>query len=223
MPIAGNSKCVVQTGGLQKIIPSPRGGVVFFALFVINWNEKEVDICCGLSFIVIWKVCDGMSDNNKLTTGILILAAGIVILLGKLGVFSFLGKALWPLILLVPGIIFHLWHFWRKGPSELLLPGGILVVYSILFFIANFWGWHTFKYTWPGLILGIAVGLYEYEYFSKMRQSGVLLAAVILAAVSVICFGFTLFSLALIYVVAIVLIAVGTWLIAARGKTRRNW
>ncbi|MEF2964699.1 hypothetical protein V3851_02565 [Paenibacillus sp. M1] len=164
-----------------------------------------------------------MSDNNKLTTGIVILAAGIIILLGKLGVFSFLGKALWPLLLLIPGIVFHLWHFWRKGPSELLLPGGILVVYSILFFIANFWGWSTFKYTWPGLILGIAIGLYEYERFSPTRQNGVLITAGILGAVSVILFGITLFSHAVIYLLAAALIIGGIWLIAARGKTRRGW
>ncbi|RCX22798.1 hypothetical protein DFP94_101383 [Fontibacillus phaseoli] len=164
-----------------------------------------------------------MSDNNKLMTGILILAAGIIILLGKLGVFSFLGKALWPLLLLIPGIIFHLWHFWRKGPSELLLPGGILMVYGILFIIANIGGWSTLKYTWPGFILGIAVGLYEYEFFSPVRQKGVLIAAVILGAVSVVLLGVTLFSLALIYLVAAVLIIGGIWLIAARGKSRRGW
>lgn len=164
-----------------------------------------------------------MSDNNKLMTGILILAAGIIILLGKLGVFSFLGKALWPLLLLIPGIVFHLWHFWRKGPSELLLPGGILTVYGVLFIIANIWGWSTLKYTWPGFILGIAVGLYEYEFFSSVRQNGVMIAAVIVGAVSIILFGITLFSLALIYLIAIALIIGGVWLIAARGKTRRSW
>lgn len=164
-----------------------------------------------------------MSDNNKLTTGILILAAGIIILFGKLGVFSFLGKALWPLLLLIPGILLHLWHFWRRGPYELLLPGGILIVYSILFFIANFWGWHTLKYTWPGLILGIAVGLYEYERFAPIRQNGVMITAVILGVLSVVLFGITLFSFALIYVLAAGLIIAGIWLIAARGKTRGNW
>lgn len=164
-----------------------------------------------------------MSDNNKLTTGILILAAGVFILLGKLGVFSFLGKTLWPLILLIPGIVLHLWYFWRKGPAELLLPGGILTVYSILFFIVNFWGWHTFTYTWPGLLLGIAIGLYEYDYFSTVRSNGVLIAAVILGIISIVLFGFTLFSLALIYVVAGALIIGGAWLIMGRGKSRRSW
>ncbi|GJM72425.1 hypothetical protein HMSSN036_46410 [Paenibacillus macerans] len=141
-----------------------------------------------------------MSDNNKLMTGILILAAGIVILLGKLGFFSFLGRAFWPLLLLIPGIVLHLWHFWRKGPSELLLPGAILVVYSIVFFIGIIGGWGTLKYTWPLFFLGIAVGLFEYDYFSPRRQSGMFIAALIIGAISVILLGWTLFSLSLIYV-----------------------
>ncbi|RRJ66689.1 hypothetical protein EHV15_29985 [Paenibacillus oralis] len=166
-----------------------------------------------------------MSDNNKLMTGILILAAGIVILLGKLGFFSFLGRAFWPLLLLIPGILLHLWHFWRKGPSELLLPGAILVVYSIVFFIGIIGGWDTLKYTWPLFFLGIAVGLFEYDYFSPRRQNGMFIAALIIGAISVILLGWTLFSLSLIYVLAILLIIGGIWLIVVRGrgKNRSIW
>ncbi|MGG6309899.1 hypothetical protein [Paenibacillus macerans] len=164
-----------------------------------------------------------MSDNNKLMTGVLILAAGIIILLGKLGFFSFLGKALWPLLLLIPGIVLHLWHFWRKGPSELLLPGAILVVYSIVFFIGIIGGWQTLKYTWPVFFLGIAIGLFEYDFFSPQRQGGFLIAALILGAISVILLGWTLFSLSIVYILAVLLIIGGIWLIATRGNRRRSW
>ncbi|GAA0411930.1 hypothetical protein [Paenibacillus motobuensis] len=164
-----------------------------------------------------------MSDNNKLTTGILILSAGIVILLGKLGVFSFLGKALWPLLLLIPGILLHMWYFWRKGPVELLVPGGILVVYSIIFFIGNFGGWQTLKYTWPAFLLGIAVGLFEYGYISPQRQQGVLAAALIVGILSVVLLGWTLFTWSIVYLLAIILIIAGIVLILMRGKTRRGW
>jgi len=164
-----------------------------------------------------------MSDNNKLTTGILILSAGIIILLGKLGVFSFLGKALWPLLLLIPGILLHLWYFWRRGPVELLVPGGILVVYSIIFFIGNFGGWQTLKYTWPAFLLGIAVGLFEYDYCSPQRQQGVLLAALIVGVLSLVLLGWTLFTWSVIYLLAIILIIAGIVMIFTRGKTRRGW
>lgn len=166
-----------------------------------------------------------MSDNSKLTTGILILAAGIIILLGKLGVFSFLGRTFWPLLLLIPGLLLHLLYFWRKGPAEVLVPGAMLVLYSLMFFIALIWGWQTMKHLWPGFILGIAAGLYEYLLLSGTRYKGLWLVTLILTAVSLILFSFTLFYMASIYLLAVLMIAAGIWLIATRGRgnARRSW
>lgn len=164
-----------------------------------------------------------MSDNNKLTTGIFILVAGIVILLGKWGVFSFLLKTLWPLLLLIPGIILHLWHFYRKGSAELLLPGGIMVVYSIIFFIGIIGGWGTLKYIWPGFLLGIAIGLFEYDRFGTRHQPGVLAGAIILGVVSLVLLSLLLFSWSVIYLLAILLIIVGIYLIVSRRNTHRRW
>lgn len=153
------------------------------------------------------------------------MAAGIIILLGKLGVFGFLGRTFWPLLFLVPGVIFHLLFFWRKGPAELLVPGAILVLYSVMFFIAIIGGWQTMKYIWPGFLLGIAAGLYEYLLLSRNRHNGLWIITLILAVISLVLFGFTLFSLTFIYLLAIVMIIAGIWLIAARGRggTHRSW
>ena len=51
------------------------------------------------------------------------------------------------------------------------------------------------------------------------------IAALIIGAISVILLGWTLFSLSLIYVLAILLIIGGIWLIVARGrgKNRSIW
>ncbi|WP_433946117.1 hypothetical protein [Paenibacillus sp. SN-8-1] len=164
-----------------------------------------------------------MSENNKLVTGIFILAAGIVILLGKLGVFSFLGFTLWPLIFLVPGILLHLLFFARRGSAVLLVPGGILTVYGILFFILNFSGSGVLAYIWPLFILGIAIGLFEYDMLAFPRPAGVFLIAVILTAVTAVIYGITLLSISIIYLLALLLIAGGVWLIVARGRSRRGW
>lgn len=61
-----------------------------------------------------------MSSKNDMKLGVFIAAAGLVILLGKLGVFGFLGRALWPLIILVPGLFLHV----------LFSPAGLLHLYS---------------------------------------------------------------------------------------------
>ncbi|MNJ52471.1 hypothetical protein D3C77_478070 [compost metagenome] len=164
-----------------------------------------------------------MSDNNKLTTGILILAAGVIIFLGKLGVFSFLGRAFWPLLILIPGIVLHLLYFWGKAPAELLLPGGILTVYSIIFFIANFWGWDTLGYTWPLFILGVSVGLFELDGASSRRNSLLFTGAIVLGVVSLFALLWSMFSLPFMYLVAACLIIVGIIMILGKGRRRRSW
>ncbi|USB34477.1 hypothetical protein [Paenibacillus sp. YPG26] len=164
-----------------------------------------------------------MSENNKLVTGIFILAAGIVILLGKWGVFSFLGFTLWPLIFLVPGILLHLLFFTGRSSAVLLVPGGTLTVYGILFFILNFSASGMLAHLWPLFILGIAVGLFEYDMLAFPRPAGVFLIAVVLTAITVVIYGITLLSISIIYLFALLLIVGGVWLIVARGKSRRGW
>ena len=59
-----------------------------------------------------------MKMRNERAIGIFIVAAGIIILLGKLGVFGFIGRHFWPLLLLLPEL--------RYTPcimQELLLRG----------------------------------------------------------------------------------------------------
>lgn len=163
-----------------------------------------------------------MSDN-KLTTGIFILGAGIFILLGKWGVFNFLGSTLWPLLILIPGILLHIYYFSTKRSPEVVIPAGILTVYGIVFLIANIWGIGVLAHLWPAFILGIALGLYEYDLFATPRPQGVFLVSLILTVVSLSLFGFTLLTLSVIYLLAILLIAAGLWLIFSRGTSRRGW
>ncbi|CAM2829239.1 hypothetical protein PASE110613_03095 [Paenibacillus sediminis] len=164
-----------------------------------------------------------MTNKNQQAIGIFIIIAGIVILLGKWGVFSFLGKAFWPLIILVPGILLHVLYFGRMAPAGVLVPGGMLTVYGVLFFICNTWGWSLMSYLWPTFILGVATGLYEYYEFEQPKPRGVMTASVLLGVISIILLGFTLLRTSIIYVIAVLLIAGGIWMIWNRGKSSRGW
>ncbi|MFF2482857.1 hypothetical protein [Paenibacillus sp. NPDC058071] len=158
--------------------------------------------------------------NNKYSAGIIVLLAGVVILLGKLGVFSFLGAMFWPIIILIPGILLHVFYFGRMLPAVVLVPGGILTVYALLFMICNIFGWDSLKYLWPLFLFGIAVGLYEYYMFGNSRTRVVLTAAIALAAASAVFFAIVVLWGWGIYAIAIVLIAVGAWMMF--GK-RARW
>lgn len=48
-----------------------------------------------------------MNSGKERMIGVGIVAVGLIILLGKLGAFSFLGRNFWPLLFLIPGIVLH--------------------------------------------------------------------------------------------------------------------
>ena len=162
-----------------------------------------------------------MSSRNDLKVGILILAAGLVILLGQWGLFAFIGRLLWPLLLFIPGLILQALCLNRRAPALLLVPGGVLTVYGLLFGICNIWGYGLLSFLWPVFLLGIAVGLLEYYFFDRFPKREVLLAGVVLGAVSLVLIFFTLMASGALYILAIVLILAGLWLILGRKKIGR--
>ncbi|MDQ0059376.1 hypothetical protein [Paenibacillus harenae] len=160
--------------------------------------------------------------NNKYSAGIILLLAGVVILLGKLGVFSLLGAIFWPLLVLIPGVLLHVLYFGRLLPAVALVPGGMLVVYALLFVVCNLFGWDSLKYLWPLFIFGVAAGLYEYYLFGSSRQRVLFRAALALAAASAVFIVLVLMWSWGIYAIAVVLIGAGAWMTLGRGS-RRRW
>jgi hypothetical protein len=156
--------------------------------------------------------------NNKYSAGIILLLVGLVILLGKLGVFSFLGAVFWPLLVLIPGILLHVLYFGRLVPAVVLVPGGMLVVYALLFIVCNLFGWDSLKYLWPLFIFGVAAGLYEYYLFGSSIPRVVLTASLALAAASAVFVVLVLLWSWGIYAIAIALIAAGGWLMLGKRK-----
>jgi hypothetical protein len=147
--------------------------------------------------------------TNRYSLGWIIALVGLAILLGELGFFSALGSFFWPLLLLVPGIILHLLHFNRSLPSSVLIPGGILVIYSLMFFYCNIFGWGSMSYLWSAFIFGVAVGLYEYYLFDRYPPRGVFIAAVALGALSLVLFVISTIAFLGMYLVAALLIVIG--------------
>jgi hypothetical protein len=158
-------------------------------------------------------------ERNRFSIGLIVLLVGVVILLGEFGVFNFMAAVFWPIFVLVPGLLFHYLFFTRLMPSGVLIPGGILITYSIMFFLCNIFGWELMGFLWPGFILGVAIGLYEYYLFDHYKPSGAKVAAMILAVIAAVFFGFTLFFSAGKYFIAAGLILIGIFMIARRPKS----
>ncbi|MBB6729681.1 hypothetical protein [Cohnella zeiphila] len=159
-------------------------------------------------------------NKQSAAVGVLILAAGLVILLGKLGVFAFIGTVFWPLFILIPGILLHVLYFGRLLPAVSLIPAGILTVVSVLLLVGNWFDWSSMKYLWPFFLFAVAVGLYEYYMFGEVRTRGLWTASVVLAALSVVLFLLTLMWTWGLYIIAIVLILLGGWMVWFRPRFR---
>ncbi|WP_322905051.1 hypothetical protein [Paenibacillus campi] len=163
-----------------------------------------------------------MNNRNQGVWIVLLIVAGIVILLGKLGVFAFLGRAFWPLLILLPGVVLQLAYFSRSISSYWLIPAGMLTVYGVLFFLCNTWGWGLLDVLWPLFIGGVALGLYEYYTLSPVRiDRRIGLGSILLGALTIGLLLITLLGAALLYVIAIALIAAALWLFLGQNKSGR--
>lgn len=163
-----------------------------------------------------------MNSGKERMIGVGIVAVGLIILLGKLGAFSFLGRTFWPLLILIPGIVLHAMYIMRKVSPFMLLPAGILTVYGLLFSLCNTWGWHLMAYLWPLLLLGVAIGLWEYAINDLSLSRIVYTWSVIVGLVSLLLLMISLLRTSIIYIIAVLLIGAGIWLVL-NNLGKRKW
>ncbi|RTE07708.1 hypothetical protein [Paenibacillus whitsoniae] len=156
--------------------------------------------------------------RNRYTIGILFIAVAVLLLLGKLGVFHLLFSFFWPLVVLVPGLLFHYFYFNRTLPAAVLVPGGILTTYGVMFFYCNIFGWGAMSYLWPGFILGIAIGLYELYLYDRGSDRSIWIAALVLGVLSAVFFTITLLVKLGIYIIALILVIAGLAMIFRKRK-----
>lgn len=117
--------------------------------------------------------------------GVLFIVAGIVVLLERYTSIEIpsIGQ-LWPLFLLIPGLIFEISYFSTRKNPGLLVPGGILTILGLLVLFEIMTNWGYTKYTWPVYLLAVAFGLLQLYIFDK-RDSGLLIPIGILTIVAI--------------------------------------
>ncbi|GLC29216.1 LiaI-LiaF-like domain-containing protein [Clostridium omnivorum] len=126
--------------------------------------------------------------KSNLFWGLLLIAIGIFTLIDKIfNIHWFTMNNLWPLFILIPGLIFEFSFFVTKRDPGVLVPGGILTTIGLLFLFETFTDWGFAAYTWPIYPLAVAIGLFQLYLFGR-RQSGLLIPVFILGGVSIIAF-----------------------------------
>lgn len=161
-------------------------------------------------------------NKTKLIYGLLFLFLGVVALLAAIGVVVLEWDYFWPLFLLLPGLSFEYGFFSKKGKNSgnpsILIPAGILITISILFYVNIFFGWHLMTLLWPFFILAPAIGLFQFYLFGS-RNKGILLPVGILTSVGVFSLIITMLHINFfVYIFSVILITVGVYFIVKGMK-----
>ncbi len=157
-----------------------------------------------------------MKKNNYLF-GLFLLFIGVLLILSNFGVIEIIWENLWPLFLLIPGIVFELSYFISRKDAGLLVPGGILITYGLLFLVNVIYGWRLMEYLWPIFPLGVAIGLFQLFLFGG-REKGLLIPVGILGDISLFFLINKLFFIDFGLLAGIVLVVIGIWIIFKKAK-----
>ncbi|MCP8967781.1 LiaI-LiaF-like domain-containing protein [Ectobacillus ponti] len=168
-----------------------------------------------------------MDNTKRYLSGLVLVAVGLLFFLRSLGIMFFdFGSVMeygWPFILLLVSLGFHI-AFFASGMNPrragLLVPGGVLLVLSLLFIFEAVTGWRFAGQTWPVYMLAPAVGLFELYVFGG-RQRTLLIPVAVLSIVSLS----FLAQMALRFTFEfwpLLLVAVGVWMLTGRGRKRKE-
>ena len=153
--------------------------------------------------------------------GLFLLCIGVLLILANFGVIEIVWDNLWPLFLLIPGILFELSYFIYQKDAGLLVPGGILITYGLLFLFNVMYGWHLMEDLWPIFPLGVAIGLFQLFLFGG-REKGLLIPVGILGAISLFFLINNLLFVDFRLLAGILLVVIGIWIIFKKIKSNNG-
>jgi len=153
--------------------------------------------------------------------GLFLLCIGVLLILANFGVIEIVWDNLWPLFLLIPGILFELSYFIYRKDAGLLVPGGILITYGLLFLVNAIYGWHLMDNLWPIFPLGVAIGLFQLYLFGG-QEKGLLIPVGILGAISLFFLINNLLYVDFRFLAGILLVVIGIWIIFKKIKSNNG-
>lgn len=163
-----------------------------------------------------------MKKNHNMVLGAVFILVGTLVLLSNLGYLNFSWSYIWPMALLIPGIYMHISFFTGldKNPG-ILVPGGILTTYGILFYANVILGWGLMNDLWPVFLIGIALGLLELYIFGG-QDKALLIPVAILGGLGLIFLTRSEFLLNKKYIAPAFLIIIGI-IILSKGRKEKNY
>ena len=99
---------------------------------------------------------------------IVLIITGLLVLLSSFDIITINDNIYFYAAIGVMGVVFHILCFVSKPKKyNLLVPGGMLLIYAALFIAKDYTGIFTVDTMWPVIILAAAFGMLEQRVFSK--------------------------------------------------------
>ena len=153
--------------------------------------------------------------RENLLIGIILILFGVIFLLSNFGILDISFQKLWPLFILVPGVLFELSFFISRKDPGVLVPAGILITTGIVFCITVTLGWNLMAYLWPLFPFGVAVGLFQLYLFGN-KETALLIPVGIIGGFSLVALTFTLDFWSMDLIISGILILTGLLIIFKR-------
>lgn len=122
---------------------------------------------------------------GRILFGIILIAAGVLLLLINLSVVSLPLYTQWPLILVLAGLGMWMGFLDSRRDWGLMIPGTILICAGALFYFCSIFTWRLMASWWPVFILSPGLGLFAAYLFGR-RYTGLLIPAIILTTVGLV-------------------------------------
>ncbi len=108
---------------------------------------------------------------NKRALGLLLIAIGVMVILNRTMLIAIGWRMLWPLFLIIPGLIFESAYFKTQQNPGLLVPGGVLLTLGSIFMLSGLLGYGILAKLWPLFIMAPAVGLFQLYWFDDKDRA----------------------------------------------------
>lgn len=133
-------------------------------------------------------------NKNNIFPGIILITLGTLFLLrNTFGLEIFSLTYFWPIFILIPGLLLETSFFFSNAGVGVLVPGGILISLSLLFFFEILTNWNYADITWPFYIMSVTIGLFQLYIFSKEKK-GLIKPVIVLGIITLFCFGIVFFE-----------------------------
>ncbi len=153
--------------------------------------------------------------KGNLLTGIILILFGVIFLLSNFGIVNISFQKLWPLLILIPGVLLELSFFINRREPGVLVPAGIFITTGIVFLINITFGWNLMAYLWPLFPFSVALGLFQLYLFGG-RETALLIPVGIIGGFSLVALSFTLHFWSMDLIISGILILTGLLIIFKR-------